>query len=190
MHRNKKIGMKEQIIANLDREQIDFLDKLGMDFLSSTGVRLSRTEIIDSLIDAAMALGVTAEGMSAKKEWVDKILRAKAEQKERRKFPRLNKRLNLKLRRMDSLEDYTSSYTKDISMGGFRIEVCFVGKPLTVNQVIEILINDPEEEMPPVRAICRVVWIREKKHEYSHEMGVMITYMRQEDRDRFKKYLS
>lgn len=84
---------------------------------------------------------------------------------------------------------YEYGATDDIGTGGFRIDVAFLGRPLAVNQTVEISIREPKEKDEPMRAIGRVVWIREKQDKYSHEIGVMLTYIKKEDRRRFLRYL-
>ena len=73
MNNNKK-KLKKRVIALLTRSQIEFLDRLGMDSLFSSGHKLSRVDIISALVDAAMASDITAEGVKNKKELIQKIL--------------------------------------------------------------------------------------------------------------------
>ena len=43
-----------RVVTLLNREEIDFLDKLCKDSLFSTGIKLSRTQILRSLVEAMM----------------------------------------------------------------------------------------------------------------------------------------
>lgn len=181
---------RRRVIALLTREKIEFLDRLGMDSLFSTGSKLSRVDVISALLDAAMLLGISAEGVQNKPELVQKILDAAYSQPNRRKYPRLKKELMVGFRKVDSMEQYKNGSTDNISMGGFRIDVAFLGKPLLINQAIEITINEPQEKGEPIKTIGRVAWIKEKEDKHSHEIGVMLTYIRKEDKERFMKYLS
>ena len=42
---------KHRVVTFLTREEIDFLDKLGKDALFSSGLKLSRTRIIEDLVE-------------------------------------------------------------------------------------------------------------------------------------------
>lgn len=186
MNNNKKKKLKRRVIALLNRTQIEFLDKLGMDSLFSTGRKLSRVDIIASLVDTFMALGITTEGVKSRKELVNKILSSM--QKERRKYPRLKETLEVHFRKMDSLGEYKNSLTEDISMGGFKVEVAFMDRPFDIGQIIEISIKDHKEK--PIKAVGRIAWLKQKGSEHEYEAGIMLTYIKKEDRDRFESYLT
>lgn len=181
---------RRRVIALLTREEMEYLDRLGMDALFSTGSKLSRIVIIGALLDAAMALDVSAKGIRNKKELVREILEAARTQPDRRRYPRLKRNLITGFRKMDSMERYKEARTEDIGIGGFRIDVAFLGKPLSVNQVIEITVKDPREKAEPVKAVGRVAWVRKSENEHGYEIGAMLTYIRKEDKARFLKYLS
>jgi len=182
---------KKRVVAFLDREELEFLEKLGMDSRFSSGRKLTKIDVITALIDAAMSLGISAEGVKTKKELVKKILTSFQSHQDRRKFPRLEKSLAVGLRKMDTLGEYSQVTTKDASLGGFKIEVCFIGKPFNVNQLIEVTIADPKDQAAqPIKAICRVAWVKQKEDEHAHEVGVTITYIKEEDKARFAKYLN
>lgn len=187
MNNNKK-RLKKRVIALLTRNQMEFLDKLGMDSLFSSGHKLSRVDIISAFVDAAMASGITAEGVKNKKELIQKILTSI--KKERRKYPRINETLEVQFRKMDSLGKYQDSTVDNISMGGFKIDIVFMDRPLEVGQIIEISINDPEEKEKPMKAIGRIAWLKQKDKEHEYEAGIMLTYLKKEDRDRFESYLT
>jgi len=42
---------KHRVVTFLTREEIDFLDKLGKDALFSSGLKLSRTRIIEDMVE-------------------------------------------------------------------------------------------------------------------------------------------
>jgi len=65
-----------RVIALLNREQVDFLDKLGKDALFTTGAKLSRTKIIYAMVNALRSLGVTGDGVRSKEEFEQKIIKA------------------------------------------------------------------------------------------------------------------
>ncbi|MEW6009455.1 MAG: hypothetical protein AB1629_07470 [Candidatus Omnitrophota bacterium] len=60
--------LKQKVVAFLNREEIDFLDKLGKDAWFSTGMKLSRTQIIEALVNLMMEMGVKANGVASKEE--------------------------------------------------------------------------------------------------------------------------
>jgi len=69
---------KYRAIALLNREEIEFLEKLGMDALFSTGHKLTKVDMIAACIDAVIQLKVTGHGVENKKALVEKILTSRA----------------------------------------------------------------------------------------------------------------
>jgi hypothetical protein len=65
-----------RVITLLNREQIDFLDKIGKDALFSSGIKLSRTKIISAMIDAFRSSGISGQGIRSKQEFQEKLLSA------------------------------------------------------------------------------------------------------------------
>ena len=53
--------LMHRVITMLDREEMDFLDKLGKDALFTTGHKLTYTEILKGLIDFAKDMGLNGE---------------------------------------------------------------------------------------------------------------------------------
>ena len=188
-NKKQKTRKRQRVIALLTREEMEFLERLGMDALFSTGFKLSRLDIIASLVDVAITLGISAENIKNKGELSRRILEAAQTGQERRKYPRLKKDLIVEFRRMDSMESYEESAADDIGAGGFRVEVAFGGRPLSVNEVIELTLRDPQEKDKAIKAIGRVAWIKEKEDKHGHDMGVMLTHVKEEDRERFIGYL-
>jgi len=68
--------LKQKVVAFLNRQEIDFLDKLGNDAWFSTGMKLSRTQIIEALVNLMMELGVKGEGVDSKEELKQRIIKA------------------------------------------------------------------------------------------------------------------
>jgi len=62
-----------RVVTFLDRDQVDYLDKLGKDALFSTGVKFPRTRIISALIDVAQSAGLTGEGLRLEQELGDRL---------------------------------------------------------------------------------------------------------------------
>ena len=62
-----------RVITMLDRNEIDFLDKLGKDALFSTGHKLSYNDILKGLIDFAIDIGLSGENAASFQELKDKL---------------------------------------------------------------------------------------------------------------------
>ena len=54
-----------RVIAALNRDQVDFLDRLGKDALFSAGVKLSRTEILSAMVNVLRRLELNGEGVTS-----------------------------------------------------------------------------------------------------------------------------
>ena len=190
--KNNRNKIKQRILALLTREEMEFIDKLGMDSLFSTGTKLSRTNAISALVEAAMALEISGYGIRTKEELARRIINPASLQVERRKYPRLKKHLYVGFRNMDSLKKYEVGTAKDIGMGGFSMDIGYLGHPPSLHQIIEVTLKDPEEDQTrePVKAIGRIAWTREKEGTNDLEIGIMLTYIRDEDKARFMSYLS
>lgn len=72
----KAYKLKQKVVTFLNRDEIDFLDKLGKDAWFSTGMKLSRTQIIEALVNLMMEMGVKANGVNSKEELKHHIIRA------------------------------------------------------------------------------------------------------------------
>jgi len=187
-YKRKRKELKKRIIAFLTREETEFLAKLSMESFFTTGHKLARTDIIAALVDAVMAMKITANDIRNKEDLVRRIL-SLSMQTDKRKYPRLKKDLKINLREMESIERHKEYATSDISLGGFRVKSDIHNKHLEPGMIIETVIKDPDEETRPLRAIGRVAWVRERENKEGYEAGIRLTYMKEEDRMRFKKYL-
>lgn len=67
-------NIKHRVITMLDRQELDFLDKLGKDALFSTGHKLSYNEILRGLIDFSIQIGLSADNVDSEKALKEKIL--------------------------------------------------------------------------------------------------------------------
>jgi hypothetical protein len=56
-------------VTFLNREEVDFLDKLGKDALFSTGAKLSRAKILSWLVEFAKKLNITGENIKSEKDF-------------------------------------------------------------------------------------------------------------------------
>lgn len=182
---NEKV-MKHRVIALLTREQMEFLEKLSMDSAFSTGYKLAKTDIISALVDAAIKSNLDATGIKNKEELLRLIVGEKKEPGERRRYPRLKKGLLIGFKKADSMNDYKDRLTKDVSLGGFMIEIDKLEVHYKVNEIIELTIKEGEA----FKALGRITWIRENVERSGWEMGIQLVYIREEDLQRMKKNLS
>ncbi|MBN1405091.1 MAG: hypothetical protein JW946_01065 [Candidatus Omnitrophica bacterium] len=67
----KQVG---RIIAFLTREQLDFIDKISKDALFSTGKKLSRTTIVQVIIEAVRKIDLSGEDIHCADELEQRIL--------------------------------------------------------------------------------------------------------------------
>jgi hypothetical protein len=58
----------------LNRDEIDFLDKLSKDALFSTGVKLSRTQILRALVEAMKDLDLETQGIKSEQSLINRII--------------------------------------------------------------------------------------------------------------------
>lgn len=187
----KKTGkIRRRIIALLSREEMEFLEQLSMDSLFSTGSKLTRVDIIAALVGIAMRLNISANGVRNKEELVEAVLNKLGIKSERRQYPRIKKDLIVEFRKMDSLKNYNNAQSINMGFGGIRIDTGLAKSSLTVNQLIEISIKDSREDSSPIKAIGRVLWIKKKASAKGYEAGIMLTYVRKEDRKKFTGYLN
>jgi hypothetical protein len=65
----------QRVIASLNREQVDFLDKIGKDAQFSSGVKLSRTQILAAMVNVMRCLELSGEGVKNIDEFEQQILK-------------------------------------------------------------------------------------------------------------------
>ena len=65
-----------RVIASLNRDQVDFLDRLGKDALFSSGVKLSRTEILSAMVNVLRRLQLNGEGVVSGDQFEQRIVDA------------------------------------------------------------------------------------------------------------------
>ncbi len=65
-----------RVIASLNREQVDFLDKIGKDALFSSGVKLSRTQILAAMVNVLRRVNVTGNGVRTLGQFEQRILQS------------------------------------------------------------------------------------------------------------------
>ena len=65
-----------RVIASLNREQVDYLDKIGKDAQFSSGIKLSRTQILAAMVNALRRLHLTGEGITTVEQFEQRIVDA------------------------------------------------------------------------------------------------------------------
>ncbi|RKY32284.1 MAG: hypothetical protein DRP74_02930 [Candidatus Omnitrophota bacterium] len=63
----------QRVVTFLNREEVDFLDKLGKDALFSTGLKLSRAKVIEWLIDFVQKLHLDGKNIKSRKDFENRI---------------------------------------------------------------------------------------------------------------------
>jgi len=63
----------QRVVTFLNRNEIDFLDKLGKDALFSTGIKLSRAKLIAWLVDFTKQLHLGGEGIKSERDFENRI---------------------------------------------------------------------------------------------------------------------
>ncbi len=74
-HANSNLH-SHRVIASLNREQVDYLDKLGKDAQFSSGIKLSRTQILAAMVNALKRLSLTGEGVTTVEQFEQRIVDA------------------------------------------------------------------------------------------------------------------
>ena len=65
-----------RVIASLNRDQVDYLDKIGKDAQFSSGIKLSRTQILAAMVNALRRLNLTGEGVTTVDQFEQRIVDA------------------------------------------------------------------------------------------------------------------
>jgi hypothetical protein len=84
MHNNKitrSYIRSHRVIASLNREQVDFLDKIGKDAWFSSGIKLSRTQILSAMVNVLKKLNLSGDGIKDSEQFEQKVLANVAKQK-------------------------------------------------------------------------------------------------------------
>ena len=63
----------QRVVTFLNREEVDFLDKLGKDALFTTGTKLSRARLIAWLVDFMEELKINGEGIKSEQDLEKKL---------------------------------------------------------------------------------------------------------------------
>lgn len=74
MKNGQKEEKRERVVTFLNRNEVDFLDKVGKDALFSTGMKVSRAKLIAWIVDFIKKLNVTGENIHNEEEFENKLL--------------------------------------------------------------------------------------------------------------------
>ncbi len=181
----KKKEMLYRVVTFLNRDELDFLDTLVKDLYFKYRIKVPRAKLIEEVIGE-----FKDKGTATKQELIDRILCLMHDKVERRQYPRLKTSMIVGFRRLESMDEYKKCVSENISMGGLKLDVPSVRQPVSINQVIELMLKSPGELGEPVKAMGRVAWVKEKKDAQGFEIGLMLTYVRKEDKERFTQYLN
>jgi len=64
----------QRVVTFLNREEVDFLDKLGKDALFSSGIKLSRAKLIEWLVDFTKRLDINGKDIKSEDDLENKIM--------------------------------------------------------------------------------------------------------------------
>lgn len=74
MTHNSQEEKKERVVTFLNRQELDFLDKLGKDALFSCGLKISRAKVIEWLVDFIQKLNLSGENIRSEKDFEGRIM--------------------------------------------------------------------------------------------------------------------
>jgi hypothetical protein len=63
----------QRVVTFLNRQEVDFLDKLGKDALFSTGCKLSRAKLIAWLVDFTKELNISGKGIKSERDFENRV---------------------------------------------------------------------------------------------------------------------
>ena len=72
--KNNPKELKHRVITLVDRNELEFLDKIGKDSLFSTGHKLSYNDILRGLIDFSIEIGLSGNKVASQEALRAKIL--------------------------------------------------------------------------------------------------------------------
>lgn len=70
------IARSHRVITCLNRDQVDYLDKIGKDAQFSSGMKLSRNQILFAMVNAMRRLSVTGEGIGDVEQFQQRLMEA------------------------------------------------------------------------------------------------------------------
>jgi len=63
----------QRVVTFLNRQEVDFLDKLGKDALFTTGIKISRAKLIAWLVDFTKELNISGKGIKSETDFDKRI---------------------------------------------------------------------------------------------------------------------
>ena len=75
-HHPQSNSHAHRVIASLNCEQVDYLDKIGKDAQFSSGNKLSRTQILAAMVNVLKRLNLTGEGVATTQQFEQRIVDA------------------------------------------------------------------------------------------------------------------
>jgi hypothetical protein len=70
-----EVEKNQRVVTFLNREEVDYLDKLGKDALFSTGLKLSRAKLIAWLVDFMKELNISGKNIKSEFDLEERIKR-------------------------------------------------------------------------------------------------------------------
>ena len=105
---------------------------------------------------------------------------------EKRKHPRLNLRIPMRYRKIQTnIEELKGSLIKNISEGGMMINA-YEFLSLNSRLVMEIPLVSGIKSL---EGTCRVAWIKKAGFSEQYDAGVEFTHLNQEDKNRISKFI-
>lgn len=74
MTNNTQEEKKERVVTFLNRQELDFLDKLGKDALFSCGLKISRAKVIEWMVDFIQKLNLSGENIRSEKDFESRVM--------------------------------------------------------------------------------------------------------------------
>jgi hypothetical protein len=63
----------QRVVTFLERDEVDFLDKIGKDALFSTGLKLSRAKLISWFVDFMKKIDVKTDDIRSKEDFENRL---------------------------------------------------------------------------------------------------------------------
>ena len=93
MKKDNRKDMRHRTIALLDRQEMEYLDKLGKESMFSIGRKLTYSDILKALVDLARELGISGENVDSP-ETLKKIFYELSRRKLDKEFEAMAKKFN------------------------------------------------------------------------------------------------
>lgn len=68
-----ELEKNQRVVTFLNRDEVDFLDKLGKDALFSTGLKLSRAKLIAWLVNFTKELNLNGKDIKSERDFENRI---------------------------------------------------------------------------------------------------------------------